>query len=163
MVVGRQINKPTRRLLLTAEVTAGETAVVGITFNVEYGQVFLLNGVLADISLGNDTDIGIGNNLTVYGAQGGELTESLLTVAQAAAVGNRIFFADEFFSTKSFQAKHYFGVPQKYYNQGAYSFFISFIPDNAILPFAGNALCTLTVFGEVVNKEEREFPYQFRA
>lgn len=159
----RQLNKPVQRLLLAAEVNAGETAVVGVNIEVQADRVFLFNGLLAQIQLGDPTDIGIGNNLVTRGQQGKELTDDITTFAAAAAPGGASFFTThEYFAGRSLSTPHYFGTPQRHFNQGFYSFFLVFLPDSALLPFAGNALCTLTVFGEVVSRDEGQFPFRFR-
>lgn len=160
----RQLNKPIQRLLLTAEVTAGETAVVGVNIQVEADRVFLFHGLLAEISLGDATDVGTGNNLVVRGQQGKELTDGITTIAQAAgSPGSTFFNTDVFFPLRSISAPHYFGTSQRHYNQGIYSFFLGFVADPALLPFAGNALCALTIFGEVVSRNnDEQFPLRYR-
>jgi hypothetical protein len=156
-----QINKPVQRNLTAAEVNGGETAIVGVNIKLEYGQILLVDGVRADVVLGDATDVGTGNNVIVRGAQGRELTEDLTTIAQINQ-GSSIFLSDELFPGRSYAGRDYFGAPEKLFNLGFYSFSLSFLPDPAILPFAGNATCTLTVFGEVLNKNDRQFPYSFR-
>lgn len=161
MRVGSQLNKPVQRNLTAAEVNAGETAIVGINIKLEYGQILLVNGVRSDVVLGDATDAGSGNNVIVRGAENRELTESMTTIA-ALNQGSTIFLSDELFPGRSYAGRDYFGAPEKLFNLGVYSFSLSFLPDPAILPFAGNATCTLTVFGEVINKDDAQFPYSFR-
>lgn len=157
-----ELNRPTAALLTAAELNAGQGSVAIVTFDVDYTQQFMLKGILAEFNA-NINDAGtIINQFFVRGVENRRLrvNQTAQQIFNEQNSGRTIYNADNNTVTVNYRISDLFGVPIIYPNSGAYSFFAGMISPN--VAFNGNCLVTLTVYGDIISRNRKDFPWETR-
>lgn len=161
--VGRELNDTIGTVLLASEINTANKPILGITFDLDYGQQFDFRGITAEI---NATETSAPPGVFQFFVRGVENDQITPTDSFESAFNRqgKVFYQAQAhldLGQRYFKVQDLFPFQNPRVNVGSYSFFTGILTPAGL--FVNSIFMTLTVYGSVSSAGEgKKFPYDFR-
>jgi len=154
------LNKPIRAFVGSGEINTGNLRYVATNIQVAYEQKLWFRGIIANLLLDAAADVNPNLTLAIYGFEGVEIDNTRAGILNFFDDSKLTYSYQQNPNLRSVRVAEFFSYTIELKNPGFYSFAAGV--SQAGVVFGNGFNIELTVLGELVNKNQKPFPLEYR-